>query len=615
MQVIILAAGMGKRLKNKTKEHTKSMVEFLGKTFLEHSLDKVTKFEISRIVIVIGYCGDEIKSVIGDNYNGIPVVYVNNEVYATTNNIYSLYLAKDYMLEDDTLLLESDLIYEESIIKDLINNPYPNLAVVDKYKSYMDGTVVMVDENDAIVSFIPKEHFNFSDIENYYKTVNIYKFSKEFIRKDYLPFLEAYCKTMGNNQYYEQVLRVLLSLERNNMRVMKLDGQKWYEVDDLQDYDIAETLFCEDKEEKLKKYHSRYGGYWRFDKMKDFCYLVNPYFPTAKMNAELKNNFEELLTNYPSGQAVDKILIANTFNLEEKNVLLGNGAAELINTLIPQLTGDIGVILPTFQEYPSRISDNATLHEFIPDNRDFSYTKDDLVKFSKEVDTLVLVNPDNPSGNFISKAELLELTEELKAQKKKLILDESFVDFSEESEDNTMLDMDILNKYDNLVIIKSISKSYGVPGIRLGIMASSNTKLIEMCKKKLPVWNINSFGEYFLQILNKYKKYYKKACEQIAINRHDFYSQLSNISYLRPIKSQANYILCEVLAPYKSADLCLKALEKDFLIKDCQNKMGFNGKQYIRLAVKSKSDNDSLISLLKEIEVSNGNIANQCVSV
>jgi len=243
MQVVILAAGMGKRLKSKTKNHTKSMVEILGKTFLEHSLDKVTKHDISKIVIVIGYCGDEIKAVIGDNYNGVPGVYINNEVYATTNNIYSLYLAKDYLEKEDTLLLESDLIYEQKVIDDLISNPYPNLAVVAKYRNYMDGTVVKINENDEITAFISKEHFDFDEVKTYYKTVNIYKFSKDFLEHEYLPFLEAYCSTMGKNSYYEQVLKILLSLEKNSLRVLKLGDEKWYEVDDLQDYDIAECLF------------------------------------------------------------------------------------------------------------------------------------------------------------------------------------------------------------------------------------------------------------------------------------------------------------------------------------------------------------------------------------
>lgn len=602
MQAVILAAGMGKRLKSKTKNHTKSMVEILGKTFLEHSLDKLTKFDISKIIIVIGYCGDEIKKVIGHNYNGIPIVYVENKDYATTNNIYSLYLTKAFLKQEDTLLLESDLIYDESIIKNLINNPYPNLAVVDKFKAWMDGTVVKINKTDEIVSFIPKEHFDYKDIDSYYKTVNIYKFSKEFLNKSYLPFLEAYCKTMGTNSYYELVLKVLLSLERNDLRVMRLNGEKWYEVDDLQDYDIAETLFCKDKTEKLKKYHKRYGGYWRFEELKDFCYLVNPYFPNQKLIDEMKNSFATLLTEYPSGQSIEKLLAANIWGgLDNKQILVGNGAAELINVLISEIKGNVGIILPTFQEYPSRLKEHATVHYFTPQNNDFSYTIEDLKEFSKEIDTLILINPDNPSGNFISKPNILKLIEYFKSQNKAVILDESFVDFSEESELNSLLDGEILDKYPNLIVIKSISKSYGVPGIRLGIMATSDENVLAKCYKNIPVWNINSYGEYFLQILNKHKKHYLNACRKIAENRAEFYKELSALSFLRPVKSQANYILCEVLKPYSSIELCQQVLEHNILVKDCQDKMGFNGKQYIRLAVKSKEDNAELVRVLKTI--------------
>ena len=197
MQAIILAAGMGKRLKSKTAEHTKSMVAILGKTFLEHSLDKLTQFNLSRIVLVIGYCGDEVRRVIGNSYNGVPVEYVENVDYATTNNIYSLYLARDYLAQEDTLLLESDLIYDTSVIKRLLDNPHPNLAAVAKYKTYMDGTVVKINKNDEITAFISKEHFDYTEIDSYYKTVNIYKFTKEFLTDQYLPFLSAYCSVVG----------------------------------------------------------------------------------------------------------------------------------------------------------------------------------------------------------------------------------------------------------------------------------------------------------------------------------------------------------------------------------------------------------------------------------
>lgn len=601
MQVVILAAGMGKRLKSKTKNHTKSMVEILGKTFLEHSLDKVTKHDISKIVIVIGYCGDEIKSVIGDNYNGVPVVYVNNEVYATTNNIYSLYLAKDYLEKEDTLLLESDLIYEQKIIDDLISNPYPNLAVVAKYRNYMDGTVVKINENDEITAFISKEHFDFDEVKSYYKTVNIYKFSKEFLEHEYLPFLEAYCSTMGKNSYYEQVLKILLSLEKNSLRVLKLGDEKWYEVDDLQDYDIAECLFCEDSEERLKKYQSRYGGYWRFKGLNDFCYLVNPYFPNKKMIAEMKNNFEDLLINYPSTQSIEDLLASNIFNLKSEHVLVGNGAAELINAFVPTLTGSIGVIIPTFQEYTARLNKSAEVHYLKPNNADFSYTADDLKNFANEIDTLILINPDNPSGNFISKEDLLDLIDFYHKNNKNIVVDESFVDFSEELEENSILHEDIIEKYSNLVIIKSISKSYGVPGIRLGIMATSNGEFRENCAKNLSVWNINSYAEFFLQILNKHKKTYDKACQKIVDNRKEFFEKLNSINYIRPIQSQANYILCEVKAPYNSTLLTKKLLERDILIKDCAAKKGFDNKSYVRIAVKSKPENDYLINILETL--------------
>lgn len=601
MQAVILAAGMGKRLKSKTKEHTKSMVQFLGKTFLEHSLDRLTACDISRIIIVIGYCGDEIKKVIGNSYNGVPVFYVENEVYATTNNIYSLYLAKEYLQQEDTLLLESDLIYEKAVLDRLLENPYPDLAAVAKFQPYMDGTVVVSNEDDEIVSLVSKNHFDFREKDLYYKTVNIYKFSKNFLNKEYLPFLEAYCKTMGNSGYYEQVLKVLLSLEKNSLKVLKLDTEKWYEVDDLQDYDIAECLFCDDPEEKLRRLHSRYGGYWRFKDLKDFCYLVNPYFPSKKMSFELRNNFDTLMMHYPSGQSIFKLLAANIFGVKENYLLVGNGAAELINAFSQTVKGTVGVVFPTFQEYPVRFKNSSNVISFTPENPDFSYNLEDLTEFSKSVDTLVLVNPDNPSGNFLPKSDVLELLCRLKRENKKLVLDESFVDFTDEGETNTLISDEILEEFPNLTVIKSISKSYGVPGLRLGILASSDVEAVTCCLKNMPVWNINSFAEYFLQIFNKYKKDYAKSCAKIAENRNRLFEGLKNIPFLRPVKSQANYILCELTGKYSSSELCQKLLMQNILIKDCKNKLGFDGRNFVRIAVNSTEDNDFLVSVLQKL--------------
>ena len=121
-------------------------------------------------------------------------------------------LAKQQLPADDTLLIERDLIYDDVLFELLVNDPRPDLALVAKYESWMDGTMVRIDDDYNIIDFVSKEAFSFKEIETYYKTVNIYKFSKEFSCTKYVPFLEAYCKAVGNNEYYENVLRMIKSL-------------------------------------------------------------------------------------------------------------------------------------------------------------------------------------------------------------------------------------------------------------------------------------------------------------------------------------------------------------------------------------------------------------------
>ena len=327
MQAVILAAGMGSRLGKYTANNTKCMLSINGKTLIERALTTLDNAGIRKCVIVAGYQKDNLMRFVGPRYRNIEISYIANDIYHKTNNIYSLYLAKDRLLEDDTLLLESDLIFEDRVVQDLLENPEPTLAAVAPYESWMDGTVAQISGENVISNFIPKRFFDYSKKKSYYKTVNIYKFSRDFLQNSYVPFLEAYTRAMGNNEYYEQVLRVIAALEKNELKAMVLSDHKWYEIDDAQDKDIAETIFAESPEERLRRISARYGGYWRFPKLLDFCYLVNPYFPTEQMRSEMKAYFDELLTEYPSGLNVQNLLAAKMFNLEQDNILTGNGAA------------------------------------------------------------------------------------------------------------------------------------------------------------------------------------------------------------------------------------------------------------------------------------------------
>lgn len=601
MQAIILAAGMGKRLGELTKHNTKCMVEVHNKPLLERSLDCLLTEKISKVIIVIGYEGDQIRNLIGSNYKGMKIEYVENTVYDKTNNIYSLYLAREAMTQEDTLLLESDLIFDQKILSRVIEDPYPNLAVVAKYQSWMDGTVVTLDKEDNILSFIPKQHFDYQDIHKYYKTVNIYKLSKEFSSSHYVPFLEAYCKALGNNEYYEQVLRVITLLEKPDLKALRLTDEKWYEIDDIQDLKNAEIVFAEDKN-RLQLYQNRHGGYWRFPFLKDFCYLVNPYFPTDRMENEIKCYFHTLVSEYPSALNCQNLLASKHFECSQDQILTGNGAAELINALTPTLKGVTGIISPTFNEYPERFGTDKCKY-LVPNNEDFAYSKEDLITFSEEVDNLLLINPDNPSGHFIPINQVLELAQFLALKGKTLILDESFVDFTNEGPSNSLINKDILQRNKNMIIIKSISKSYGVPGIRLGVLACGDTQVIENVRANVSIWNINSFGEFFLQIIGKYTNDYAQACQTISNERDRLFKELQQIPFLRVIPSQANYFLCEVTNGIKATQLTNDLLrDQDILIKDLTGKKGFEGKQYIRIAVRNSVDNDIIVQSLKSMK-------------
>ena len=350
--------------------------------------------------------------------------------------------------------------------------------------------------------------------------------------------------------------------------------------------------------------NKRYGGYWRFPKLLDFCYLVNPYFPPKRMLDEIRANFDTLVTEYPSGMGVNSLLAGKYFGVNQEYIVVGNGAAELIKSLIETTKGKIGVVFPTFEEYPNRYR-KGDIISYVPDNKDYSYNALNLKNFfaDKSIQTLLLINPDNPSGNFIPKYEVLELAAWTAKRNIRLIVDESFVDFSDDYYYNSLLNNQTLEKYKHLFVMKSISKSYGVPGLRLGILASADTEVINFIKKDVSIWNINSFAEFYMQIFNKYRSDYDIACESLVAERNRFAKLLKEISWLRVIPSQANYFLCEVKPPYTSTEVA-KRLLKDYaiLIKDCNKKQSLTDMNYIRIAIRNEIENNRLVAACKKLE-------------
>lgn len=611
MQALMLAAGMGKRLGVYTQNSTKCMVPVNNKTLIEYAIEALLAANIKTLILVIGYKGSVLQDFLKDKYPQMNIIWINNPDYNKTNNIYSLYLALKKFEQDDTILLESDLIFDANIIKELIQNPEPNLAVVSKFERWMDGTVTLLNKKNNIIGMLPKKNFVWKNKNEYHKTVNIYKFSKQFIKDYYAPFLISYQKAYGKNEYYEQALRVISFLDSSSLKAYPVSGERWYEIDDMQDLSIASNRFA-DKDKKLTLMQNRYGGYWRFPAMLDFCYLVNPYFPPKSLMQELKANFSDLLTQYPSGANEQSLLAEKIFSLDANTTVIGNGAAELISAVTPYIKPPFLVPTPSFEEYSQRFIKNYGKNCIISldtAKNNFSYTVSDIIDRVKKAEkennlpnTVLLINPDNPSGNFLHKQEVLQLADFLQQKNIVLVFDESFIDFSEEKLRYSFFNTNLLHTYQNLIVIKSISKSYGVPGLRLGVLATSKQNLILALKKEISIWNINSFGEYFLQIFDKYKNDYVLACNKIEKERNRFFKKLSSINNITPYKSQANYILCKISGTKNATELTQILLTNyNIFIKDLSKKSGFNNESYIRLAVRSQKDNNKLIYALKEV--------------
>ena len=604
MQALMLAAGMGKRLGNYTKNATKCMVPVNGKTLIEYAIESLIYAGIKKFTMVVGYKKDVLKNFLKGKYPQIQIDFIDNDVYDSTNNIYSLYLARDVLSSDDTILLESDLIFDKEIIREIVSSPEKNLAVVSHFENWMDGTVTVLNEEKAIKRIVSKSDFDWNKIDSYYKTVNIYKFSKEFSKNIYMPFLGAYQTAYSKNEYYETVLKVISYLDGDILKAHLVDGSRWYEIDDPADLKIASTRFSSGKEH-LESMYKTFGGYWRYPSMLDFCYLVNPYFPPKALVNEMKQMSDILLESYPSGDKQQSLLAGKIFGVLPEHIAVGNGAAELIASISELSSGKVVVPFPTFNEYPNRFGNENTV--WLPANEDFSYSVEDIVRSAEEnsASYVLLINPDNPSGHFFTKQEVIVLAEQLSSKNVKLILDESFVDFAEPEIRFTFIDEELISKHKNVIVIRSISKSYGVPGIRLGVLVSGDESLIEKIQKNTSIWNINSFAEFFLQIFDKYKKFYGSACDKIAEERGRFSSELSKIPGVKVYESQANYLLCKLLGEAEkigSLGLAEKLLDGyNILIKDLSSKKGFEKGQFIRLAVRNCQDNDRLIFALKEI--------------
>ncbi len=590
MKAIILAAGYGRRMRPLTDKTHKTLLKIGGKTLIERILESLAVNGIKDVVIVTGYRHKELEESLKGSTQSCRLQFVHNPRYKETNNIYSLSLAFQNMtIDDDIILIESDLVYEPSVIKRLLKARGENVALVDHFRSGMDGTVVSVE--DGIISQIIPPHlqgpnFSFSDK---YKSLNVYKFSKEFCNNTFRKILDYYSRVFDDNCYYEIILGILIYVQKEVIHAEILDKEKWAEIDDPNDLTLARYMF--DPAHQLEALENHYGGYWNHE-ITDFCYIRNMYFPNSSILAEMKDNLHTILANYGTRQEILNQKLSYFLLYNQKHLNLLNGASQIYPLLALYFKGrNVLIPEPTFGEYKRIFSENHTYSDRVGINLS------DVEKGAQNCDAVVFVNPNNPTGSVIETAYIYRFAES--QSDKVVIVDESFIEFSAQSSIIPLLEEKPLS---NIIVIKSFSKSLGIPGLRLGYTYCQDPEFNAFVREQLPIWNINSLGEYFLEIILKHRDSLQESFERTIKDREGFSAALKTLAFLDNVyPSEGNYILIRFQRDSSYAEEITKHLLAHYgiYVKNASAKFR-DGRAYLRLAVRLPEENTRLVECLRE---------------
>ncbi|MBW2366256.1 MAG: histidinol-phosphate aminotransferase family protein [Deltaproteobacteria bacterium] len=355
-------------------------------------------------------------------------------------------------------------------------------------------------------------------------------------------------------------------------------------------------------QERYEFISGQHGGYWRHDFI-DHNYLYNLYFPPEDFFTHITGQIHQLVLNYPIGQKDLACLVGDLIAQPPERIVVGNGAAELIK-IIAGIDSKLIVPVPSFNEYANAAL-TGNVVEFVLEAPSFQL---DVDKFAAETirckaGLAVVVTPNNPTSLLVPKAQLIRLLKKLADHDCMLIVDESFIDFVRNRDQETLENE--IDKYPNLAIFKSMSKAYGICGIRIGYMLTANPDFAAKVRQGLHIWNINGFAEEFLRLAPQYRQEFIDSCSKVKADRDHFYKQLQAIPGMTVYQPDANYIFCRLpdhvtSGPEVSEKLFVK---HNIYIKHCQGKTMPESDRYLRMASRTQPENLRLVEALSDIIV------------
>ena len=597
-RAVILAAGVGKRLLPLTTNAPKCLTEVNGEPILLRTLRILAAQGLTEAVIVVGYEADKIRQRVGTQRFGIDIRYVDAPRYETTNNICSLWDARDFF-DQDLLLIEGDIVFDEDLVARLLRQPGSAVAVVP-YRHELSGTVVRRDRDGRVTAFVlgvDQDDEGF-DPEGTFKTANVYLLRGELLRERLLPELSRQVERGHVHEYHEIVLRDLVADGSiRDLFAVDVSASRWYEVDDHRDLEAAEFLFL-DRDTQFERIQQLHGSYWRYGFV-DHSYLYNLHFPPKEMVAGFHDDLSEILTNYPVGQHEIARLVAAWSGADPDHLVVSNGGSELIKILGEHFVERMTIPVPSFNEYENTLAPHQ-LDRFALDPATFELDVDAFADSAIRSGSnfAVIVTPNNPTALSVDRDDVLRVARRLEPFGCGLIVDESFVEFSRAGSAASV--ESVVREHPNLVVLKSMSKVFGIAGLRIGYLMSADRDLVENFRARLPIWNVNGLAEAFLRSVGRYRHEFELSCALVSQTSHEFYEQLRALPGLAPIEPDANFVFCEITTPGVGARQLARELyvEHGILIKDCASKSMPNADRYLRIASRTPAENRRLVEAL-----------------
>lgn len=333
----------------------------------------------------------------------------------------------------------------------------------------------------------------------------------------------------------------------------------------------------------------------------DFCFIANPYYPTTSLLRRLQKKLPVVIKSYPSSNPIlAQKNLASVLNVNPEYLVIGNGATELITLLQKHIIDSIAIPIPTFGEYIEKLRslDQAKLFQ-LPAEKDYQLKLDDYANWinQHQLSSALIINPGNPTGQFIPTNEMIQFLERMK-HLKLILLDESFIDFAGKAIPSLILHV---QKFPNLIIVRSMSKHCGIPGLRLGYCCTANSEFLKQIRNALPVWNLNTLAEYFLTQLKSTDREYHIARVKVIDDMNVLFEKLFAIEGLKVYPSGSNFLLIKICYGPTATEVQKQLLEEyGVYVRDCSNKVGLD-KYHIRVASQGQKKDKILIRAIKRM--------------